>query len=99
MKKLFLSAAFAFATLTMSAQTETRTESKTETTTVAKTEVEVKTVDIPTAIQDAVKKAYPGAVINSATVNDAKEYALNVTVGEQTGLIYADANGKWIKKD
>lgn len=92
MKKLILSAAFAFATLTISAQTETVA-------TKATTEIEVKTTDIPTAIQEAVKKDYPGAVINSATLNDKKEYAINVTMGEQTGLIYADANGKWIRKD
>ncbi|MBF0693761.1 MAG: hypothetical protein IR153_01735 [Flavobacterium sp.] len=104
MKKVFLSAAFVLATVAVSAQTQNTTTTSTTTTAktdsqVATKETEVKLSEVPTAITDAVKKDYPGATINSVTVNSAKEYTLNVTMGEQTGLIFSTADGKWIRRD
>ncbi len=102
MKKLILSTALVLGTLTMSAQTETKSKATTTTTTTttqAPVEVEVKTADIPAPIMAAVKKDFPGAVVNSASVNAAKEYTLNVTSGEKQGLLYADASGKWITRE
>ncbi|HLA55750.1 MAG TPA: hypothetical protein VK623_06600 [Flavobacterium sp.] len=111
MKKLILAAVFIFGGLTtISAQTKPadKTESTTKTTTTQTTPdatpaatqeyTDVKVDVLPEAIKTAVSAAYPGAVINSAQVNSGNEYKLNLTVGDQTGVVYSDANGKWIKK-
>jgi hypothetical protein len=109
MKKLILAAVFILGGLTtLSAQTtpETKTESTTKTTTQTTPEAasatqeytDVKVDVLPEAVKTAVSTAYPGAVINSAQVNSGNEYKLNLTVGDQTGVVYSDADGKWIKK-
>jgi hypothetical protein len=50
------------------------------------------------AVQDALKTAYPDAVINKAFVNENKEYRLDIKTGDQEGSLFADASGKWIQK-
>ncbi|MGM8362340.1 hypothetical protein ACSV4D_10535 [Flavobacterium sp. ARAG 55.4] len=60
---------------------------------------EIKTEEVPAAVTDALKKAYPDAVLNKASVNDKKEYELQVKVGDKEGLLYADETGKWIEKN
>lgn len=100
MKKLIVAGALILGTMTVSAQTETKEiVEKAPTQVTTQTETEVKTADVPVAITDAVKAGYPGAVINSVTVNGAKEYKVNLTMDGTTGVVYSDANGKWIKKD
>ena len=42
--------------------------------------------------------AYPDVVLDKAYINAAKEYKLDVTIGDKKGNLFADANGKWIKK-
>ena len=100
--------------VTASAQTQpAKTATKTETTTT-KTETtpstaaqtpqasadfkDVKLDALPAEVKTAVTTSYPNAVINSVQVNAANEYKLNLTVGDQTGVVYSDATGKWIKK-
>ncbi len=97
MKKLILSAAFILGAFTLSAQTtpETAKQEKAQT----QTEKEVKIEEAPAAVLNTVKSGFPAAKINSITVNSANEYTINVTNEGQTGLIYVDANGKWIKRD
>ena len=59
---------------------------------------EIKIEEVPPAVTDALKKAFPDAVLNKASVNDKKEYQLEVKVGDKEGALYADENGKWIQK-
>ena len=58
---------------------------------------EIKTEEVPAAVTEALKKAFPDAVLNKASVNDKKEYQLQVKVGDKEGLLYADETGKWIE--
>ena len=59
---------------------------------------EVKLEEVPAAVTDALKKAFPDAVLNKASVNAKKEYQLEVKVGDKEGALYADETGKWIEK-
>ncbi|TDE06546.1 hypothetical protein [Flavobacterium hiemivividum] len=102
MKKLILSAAIVLGSLTtMSAQVQEETKEATTTEqTAPATDVytEIKMEELPAAITEALKKAYPEAVVSKAYINDKKEYKLDVTVGEKAGSLFADANGNWIQK-
>lgn len=60
---------------------------------------EVKTDDVPAAVTEALKKAFPDAVLNKAAVNAKKEYQLQVKVGDKEGALYADETGKWIQNN
>ncbi|WP_026715369.1 hypothetical protein [Flavobacterium daejeonense] len=106
MKKLFLSAAIVLGSLTtMNAQ-----EQKENATPAAETKVteqvteatsaytEIKAEELPAAVTEALKKAFPTAILNKASVNDKKEYQLEVKVGDKEGALYADETGKWIQK-
>ncbi|MFA9189346.1 hypothetical protein AAGV33_13385 [Flavobacterium sp. FBOR7N2.3] len=59
---------------------------------------EIKTEEVPAAVTEALKKAYPEAVLNRASINSKKEYQLEVKVGENEGALYADESGNWIQK-
>ncbi|MBC9797165.1 hypothetical protein [Sinomicrobium weinanense] len=59
---------------------------------------EIAAEEVPKAITDALAKDYEGATLNKAYVNEAKEYKLEVTIGDQTGVLYANENGEWIQK-
>lgn len=63
------------------------------------TYTEVKTEEVPAAVTEALKKAFPDAVLNKASVNAKKEYQLEVKVGDKEGALYADETGKWIEKN
>lgn len=105
MKKLILSAAIVLGSLTtMNAQDQkenttpaaeaTATEQVAQATT---TYTEIKLEEVPAAVTEALKKAFPEAILNKASVNEKKEYQLEVKVGEKEGALYADETGKWIK--
>lgn len=59
---------------------------------------EIKAEEVPAPVNEALKKAFPTAILEKAYINEKKEYKLEVKVGEKTGALYADATGKWIKK-
>ncbi len=59
---------------------------------------EIKTEELPAAVAEALKKAYPEAVLNKASVNAKKEYQLEIKVGDKEGALYADESGNWIAK-
>ena len=59
---------------------------------------EIKLEELPTAVTDALKKAYPEAEITKAYINENKEYRIDIKMADQEGALYADANGKWIQK-
>lgn len=104
MKKLILSAAIVLGSLTtMSAQEQTEKSTPAAETNKTKqaapaTYTEIKLEEIPAAVTEALKKAYPEAVLNKASVNEKKEYQLEVKVGDKEGALYADETGKWIQK-
>jgi hypothetical protein len=59
---------------------------------------EIKLEDVPTAVTDALKKAYPSAVLSKAYKNAKTEYKLEITSGDKLATLYANADGTWIKK-
>jgi hypothetical protein len=59
---------------------------------------EIKLEEVPAAVTEALKKAYPDAVLSKAYKNAKSEYKLDVTVGDKVGSLYANADGSWIKK-
>ncbi|MFV8321638.1 hypothetical protein [uncultured Flavobacterium sp.] len=98
MKKLILSAAILLGSLSTFASTIPATNEDVKTTSIQEEYSEVKLEEVPEAIKAALKTAYPDAVLDKAYINAAKEYKLDVTIGDKKGNLFADANGKWIKK-
>ncbi len=98
MKNLFLSAAIVLGGLTSFASTSPITNSIVKVVSVADEYVEIKLEELPAPITEALKKAYPDAVITKAYKNEKSEYKLDVTVGEKVGNLFANADGTWIKK-
>ena len=100
MKKLILSVAVLVATITFAptanAQAQDGQAKTAQEQEAAYKEIEVSAV--PATITDALKKAYPTAVIHKAGISQAKEYQLEVEVEGQRGLLFADENGNWIQK-
>lgn len=95
MKKFIVAFALVLGTMTVSAQTEPVTQQKT----VQQTEKEIAVSDVPSAVTEAVKTKYPDAQISTVKVNGNNEYTLTLTTNGQSQNVYADANGKWIKRD
>ncbi|WP_394776991.1 hypothetical protein [Flavobacterium sp.] len=98
MKNLFLSAAIVLGGLTSFASTSQATNTIVKTISIQDEYTEVKVVEVPVAITDALKKAYPDAVLTKAYKNAKSEYKLDVTVGDKVGSLFANADGTWIKK-
>ncbi|HSD08095.1 hypothetical protein [Flavobacterium sp.] len=99
MKKLILSAAIVLGSLSTYAISDTATEN-----TEIKTHLQIQTEyteisldSLPAVVKTAVEKAYPGAKIGKAYINDKKEYKLELSVGDQKATVYTDANGNWLK--
>ncbi|KUJ59762.1 hypothetical protein AR687_21390 [Flavobacteriaceae bacterium CRH] len=98
MKNLFLSAAIVLGGLTSFASTSPISNTIVKTISVQDDYTEIKVVEVPVAITDALKKAYPDAILTKAFKNTKNEYKLEVAVGEKIGSLYANADGSWIKK-
>ena len=98
MKNLFLSAAIVLGGLTSFASTSPITNTIVEAVSFQDDYTEVKLTEVPAAVTDALKKAYPDAVLNKAYKNSASQYKLEVTVGDKVGSLYANADGTWVKK-
>jgi len=98
MKNLFLSAAIVLGGLTSFASTSPISNTIVKTISVQEEYTEIKLEEIPAAVTDALKKAYPDAVLSKAYKNAKSEYKLEVTVGDKVGSLYANADGSWIKK-
>ena len=98
MKNLFLSAAIVLGGLTSFASTSSISNNIVKTISVQDEYTEVKLEEVPTAITDALKKAYPDVVLTKAYKNAKSEYKLDVTVGDKVGNLFANADGTWIKK-
>ncbi|PAM92477.1 hypothetical protein B4N84_22475 [Flavobacterium sp. IR1] len=98
MKNLFLSAAIVLGGLTTFASTSPVSNTIVNTISFQEEYTEVKVVEVPVAITDALKKAYPDAILTKAFKNAKSEYKLEVAVGDKVGSLYANADGSWIKK-
>ncbi|GAA3759004.1 hypothetical protein [Flavobacterium ginsengiterrae] len=98
MKNLFLSAAIVLGGLTSFASTLPISNTIVKEVSFQDDYTEVNVTDVPAAVTDALKKAYPDAVLNKAYKNSASQYKLEVTVGDKVGSLYANADGTWVKK-
>ncbi|MBK0369831.1 hypothetical protein [Flavobacterium agrisoli] len=98
MKKLILSAAIVLGGLTTTVATAHNVNPIVKSVSVADEYTEIKLEELPAAVTEALKKAYPDAVVTKAYVNEKKEYKLDVKVGDKEGNLFADANGNWIQK-
>jgi hypothetical protein len=98
MKKIFLSAAIVLGSLTSFASTTPISNTIEKTISVGDEYTEIKLEEVPAPITEALKKAYPDAVLTKAYKNEKSEYKLDVTVGEKVGSLFANADGTWIKK-
>ncbi|MEG0849490.1 hypothetical protein ACHRVK_21000 [Flavobacterium plurextorum] len=98
MKNLFLSAAIVLGSLTSFASTSPVTNTIVKVISIEDEYTEIKLEELPAPITEALKKAYPDAVITKAYKNEKSEYKLDVTVGEKVGNLFANADGTWIKK-
>jgi len=98
MKNLFLSAAIVLGGLTSFASTSPISNTIVKTVSFQDDYAEVALTEVPAAVTDALKKAYPDAVLNKAYKNSASQYKLEVTVGDKVGSLYANADGSWVKK-
>jgi hypothetical protein len=98
MKNLFLSAAIVLGSLTSFASTSPITNTIVKTTSIQEEYTEIKLEELPVAITDALKKAYPDAVLSKAYKNAKSEYKIDVAVGDKVGSLFANADGSWIKK-
>jgi hypothetical protein len=98
MKNLFLSAAIVLGSLTSFASTSPISNTIVKTVSIQDEYTEIKVEEVPAAITEALKKAYPDAVLSKAYKNAKSEYKLDVTVGDKVGSLYANADGSWIKK-
>ncbi len=98
MKKVILTAVFAFATLTTFATTEVNSV-ETQNVILQEEFKELPVEELPSAVQEAVKKDFKDAKIQKAFVNESKEFKLELIVGGATQTVYADANGNWLKKE
>jgi len=98
MKNLFLSAAIVLGGLTSFASTSPISNTIVKTVSIQDEYTEIKVEEVPAAVTDALKKAYPDAVLSKAYKNTSSQYKLEVTVGDKVGSLYANADGSWIKK-
>jgi len=98
MKNLFLSAALVLGSLTSFASTSPITNTNVKVISIEDEYTEIKLEEVPAAVTDALKKAYPEAVITKAYKNEKAQYKLDVTVGDKVGNLFANADGTWIKQ-
>lgn len=97
MKKVILTALFAFSTLSLFAFTSN--VNPTLLTSVVENEFkEIAPSEVAKPVLEAVARDFKGAIIQRAFVNEKREYKLELTLGEVTKTVYADANGNWINK-
>ncbi|MEO8533255.1 MAG: hypothetical protein ABI441_05875 [Flavobacterium sp.] len=98
MKNLFLSAAIVLGGLTSFASTSPITNTVVKTISIQEEYTEIKLEEVPAPVTEALKKAYPDAVLSKAYKNASSQYKLDVTVGDKVGSLFANADGTWIKK-
>lgn len=98
MKKLIVSAAIVLGSFSTFATPVLNAKKVLQTVNMQEEYTEIKLEEVPAAITEALKRAYPDAVLDKAYVNANKEYKLDIIQGDKKGNLFANANGKWIQK-
>ncbi|MEL4307765.1 hypothetical protein [Joostella sp. CR20] len=98
MKKVVLVAAMALGSLTAFATTPVTANNDVAVVTLQDDYKEIAVSEIPTAVQESLQADYAGATITKAYVNDEKTYKLEVTMGDQSGILFANENGEWVEQ-
>ncbi|WP_240643072.1 hypothetical protein [Sinomicrobium pectinilyticum] len=98
MKNLFLAAALVLGGFATQAATTIDANENLVITVNQEEFTEISADEVPAAITEALERDYAGATIDKASVNEAKEYKLEVTIGEESTVLYANENGEWIQK-
>ena len=98
MKNLFLSAAIVLGSLSSFASESPILHSIVKTISIQDEYTEIKLEEVPAAVTDALKKAYPEGILSKAYKNEKGQYKLEVSVGDKIGALYANADGTWVKK-
>lgn len=99
MKKLLMTAALAATIMTageINAQVSTTEQAAQEQTTQDQFK-EIELTEIPTAVTEAVKTDFKGAVISKAYVNDENQYKLVLIIKGTKSTVFANEKGEWIK--
>jgi hypothetical protein len=97
MKKLVLSAAILLGSLTTFAAITPVQNTEVKTVRIADEFKEIDVTEVPVAVSDALKTAYPDAVITKAFMNESKQYRIDIKTADQEGSLFADETGKWIQ--
>ncbi|PKB16966.1 hypothetical protein [Flavobacterium sp. 5] len=97
MKKLMVAAAIIFGSLSIYAITNKPFENVKIEANLQTEYTEISLDSIPAVVKTAVEKAYPGAKLEKAYINEKKEYKLDLSVGDQKATVYTDVNGNWLK--
>ena len=97
MKKLILSAAVVLGSLSINAFTHETSKNVKIEMNLRFEYTEISVDSIPAVVKTALEKAYPGAKIEKAYINEKKEYKLDLSVGDQKATVYTDVNGNWLK--
>ncbi|SFW33972.1 hypothetical protein SAMN02927921_01231 [Sinomicrobium oceani] len=98
MKKLVLAAALVFGGFATQAATIIDSNENVVIAVNQEEFTEISADEVPSAITEALERDYAGASIDKAYKNEAKEYKLEISMGEQSGVLYANENGEWIQK-
>jgi hypothetical protein len=100
MKKVFLLFVLAFASLTSFASNQVNSTAIKTTIVLSQEEFkEINPSEIAQPVKDALKRDFAEATVSNAYINEKKEYKLVLLIGEKKETVYADANGKWLKRE
>lgn len=98
MKKLILSATVLLGSLSTFAAIVQIQNSVEKIITIADEYTEIKIEELPAAVTDALKAAYPDATITKAYMNEDKEYKIEIKNAGQDVTVFTDATGAILKK-
>ena len=101
MKKVFFVLALSLGSMTAFAQEEAPETQEAATEAVAAQDGfnEVALEDLPEAVTNMIETNYPGATIDKASVNEEKQYKLEVSLEDGTsGALIVDEEGKAIEQ-
>ncbi|MBC9795402.1 hypothetical protein [Sinomicrobium weinanense] len=59
---------------------------------------EISADELPQAVKDALAADFPNATLDKVSVNENKEYKLEVTIDGTASVLYASEDGEWIQK-
>ena len=60
---------------------------------------EITIKELPEAISNAVSKDFKNATISKVYINGSNQYKIELIMDDTQGVIYADKEGTWLKKE